>query len=54
MGNLREHTDLKPDIMEQQTIQEIQGKFCFLDGILIVSVTNHHEIVDEVLSRLDK
>ena len=54
MGNLREHTDLKPDIMEQQTIKEIQGVFCFLDGILIVSVNNHHEIVDEVLSRLDK
>ena len=39
------------------TIQGIQGSFCFLDDILIVSkgsVTKHNEIVDNVLSRLDK
>ena len=39
------------------TIQGIQGLFCFLDDILIVSkgsFTEHNEIVDEVLSMLDK
>ena len=39
------------------TIQGIQGVFCFLDDILIISkgsVTKHNEIVDNVLSRLDK
>ena len=39
------------------TIQGIQGVFCFLDDILIVSkgsVTEHNEVVDKVLSRLDK
>ena len=40
-----------------KTIQGIQGVFCFLDDILIVlkgSVTKHNEIVEKVLSRLDK
>ena len=39
------------------TVQRIQGVFCFLDDILIVSkgsVTKHKELFDNVLSRLEK
>ena len=39
------------------TIQGIQGVFCFLDDMLIVSkgsVTEHNETVDKVLSRLSR
>ena len=40
-----------------KTIQGIQGVFCFLDDILIVSkgsIKEHNETVEKVLSRLDK
>ena len=52
-------TDMPKEFQKamDNTIQGIQGVFCFLDDILIVSkgsVTEHNETVDKVLSRLDK
>ena len=52
-------TDMPKEFQKamDNTIQGIQGVFCFLDDILIVpksSVTDYNETVDKVLSRLDK
>ena len=52
-------TDMPKEFQKamDNTIQGFQGVFCFLDDILIVSkgsVTEHNEIVDKVLPRLDK
>ena len=59
-------TQLKPPKVSVNTISEeqedesaprIQGVFCFLDDILIVSkgsVTKHKKIIDNVLSKLYK
>ena len=68
-GNLLKHTDLKPNFFYltgmPKEFQKTMNKkflekpvvFCFLDDILIVSIgsiINYNEIVDEVLSKVDK
>ena len=52
-------TDVAKELQKamDNTIQGLQGVYCFLYDFLIVSkgsVTKHNVIVDEVLSRLDK
>ena len=52
-------TDMPKEFQKamDNTVQGIQGVFCFLDDILIVSkgsVTKHNKIVDNILSKLDR